>query len=98
MESDENRKLMAVAIGRRYLGIEEEIKDHDENHEKTELNNLSHENVSSPKHNRMNEKMEGQSLTDSDLVNDILNDELIALVKQKLRSKKPNVKSSSMSM
>lgn len=88
MESDENRILMALAIGRRYMGIECEIKELDETNEKTELNNLSQNNVSSPKHNRINEKTEGQSLTDSDLVNDILNDELISQVKLKIQCEK----------
>lgn len=78
---------MAIAIGRRYMGIECEIKDHDEANEKTELNNLSQNNVSSPKRNQINEKTEGQSLTDSDLVIDILNDELISPVKQKIQCK-----------
>lgn len=87
VESDENRILMAIAIGRRYMGIECEIKDHDDANEKTELNNLSQNNVSSPKRNQINEKTEGQSLTDSDLVIDILNDELISPVKQKIQCK-----------
>lgn len=89
MESDENRQAIVIEIGRRYLGIEEEIKEHEEKNEKTELNNVSKNNLSSPKSNQLiNEKTEGQSLTDSDLVIDILNDELISQVKQKIHSKK----------
>lgn len=89
MESDENREALVFEIGRRYLGIEEEITDHEEKNEKTELNNLNKNNVSSPKSNQLiNEKNEGQSLTGSDLVIDILNDELISQVKEKIHSKK----------
>lgn len=86
MESDENRQAMVIEIGRRYLGIEEEIKDREEKSEKTELNNLNPHNVS-PKHNQSNEKSEGQSLNESDLVNDILNDELVSLVRLKIERK-----------
>lgn len=93
VESDENRQAIVIEIGRRYLGIEEEIKDHEEKSEKTELNNLNKNNVSSPKSNQLiNEKTEGQSLTESDLVIDILNDELISQVKQKIHSKKPRIR------
>lgn len=88
MESDENREAIVIEIGRRYLGIEEDITGHEEKNEKTmELNNLSQNNVSSPKNNQTNEKSEGQSLTESDLVIDILNDELISQVRQKIQRK-----------
>ena len=51
--------------------------------------------MSSPKNNQTNDEGirlmkkndEGQSLSESDLVIDILNDELISLVKQKILSK-----------
>lgn len=85
VESNENRKAIAIEIGRRFLGIEEDIKDQGEKNEKTELNNLNQNNVPSPKHNQTNEKSEGQSMSESDLVIDILNDELITLVKQKIQ-------------
>lgn len=89
MESEENRQAIVIEIGRRYLGIEEEIKENDEKIEKTELNVLNNQNnVPSPKNNLNNEKLEGQSLTESDLVIDILNDELITLVRQKIQRKK----------
>lgn len=88
VESDENREAMVIEIGRRYLGVEEEeIKDHDEKIEKTELSTLNQNNVS-PKHNQSNEKSEGQSLNESDLVIDILNDELVSLVKLKIQRNK----------
>lgn len=67
------------------MGIEEEIKDQEEKSEKTELNNLNQNNVPSPKNNQTNEKPEGQSFSDSDLVVDILNDELITLVRQRIQ-------------
>lgn len=86
MESEENRKSIVIEIGRRYLGIDDDIKDHEESNEKTELNNLNQNNVLSPKHNQINEKTEGQSLTESDLVIDILNDELISQVRLKFQS------------
>lgn len=89
MESDENREAIVIEIGRRYLGIEEPISEHGEKNEKTELNNLSQNNVSSPKNNQISDKTEGQSLTESDLVIDILNDELISLVKQNIQRKNP---------
>lgn len=88
MESDENRQAIVIETGRRYLGIEEEISVHEEKNEKTELNNLSQNNVSSPKNNQINDKTEGQSLNENDQVIDILNDELISLVKQKIQRKK----------
>lgn len=87
MESEENRQAIVIEIGRRYLGIEEEIKEHEEKNEKTELNVLNQNNVPSPKNNINSEKLEGQSLTESDLVIDILNDELITLVRQKIQRK-----------
>jgi hypothetical protein len=88
VESDENRKNCVLKIGRRYLGIDDiEFKDHEENNEKTELNNLSQNNVSSPKNNQVSEKSEGQSLTENDLVIDILNDEDISQVRQKIQGK-----------
>lgn len=90
VESEENRQAIVIEIGRRYLGIEEEIKENDEKIEKTELNVLNNQNnVPLPKNNLNNEKLEGQSLTESDLVIDILNDELITLVRQKIQRKKP---------
>lgn len=87
VESEENRRAIVIETGRRYLGIEEEIKEHDEDDEKTELNNLSQNNVSSPRHIQINEKSEGQSFCEGDLVIDILNDELISLVKQKIHGR-----------
>lgn len=78
---------MVIEIGRRYLGVEEDIKDHDDNDEKTELNNLSQNNVS-PKRFQLFDKSEGQPQTENDLVIDILNDEVISLVKQKIQSEK----------
>lgn len=87
VESDENREAMVIEIGRRYLGVEEEIKDHDEKSEKTDLDTSNQNNVS-PKRNQSNEKGEGQSLNESDLVIDILNDELVSLVKLKIRRNK----------
>lgn len=73
------------------MGIEEPISGHGEKNEKTELNNLSQNNVSSPKNNQISDKTEGQSLTESDLVIDILNDELISLVRQKIERKRPTI-------
>lgn len=92
MESDENREAIVIEIGRRYLGIEEDITGHEEKSEKTELNNLNQNNVSSPKNNQTNEKSEGQSLTESDLVIDILNDELISQVRQKIQRKQTDIR------
>lgn len=86
MESDENRPVLAIEIGNRYLGIEDETDNHEEKSEKNDLNNLN--SASTPKHNQTNEKIEGRSLSDSELVIDILNDELIALVRQKIKGKK----------
>jgi hypothetical protein len=87
VESDENRRNMVIEIGRRFLGLDEDIKDQEEKTEKTELNSLNQNNVSSPKNNQINEKSEGQPpLTESDLVIDILNDELISQVRQKIQS------------
>jgi hypothetical protein len=51
------------------------------------LNSLDQNNISSTINSQMNEKDEEQSLTDSDLVIDILNDEVISQVKQKIQSK-----------
>ena len=94
VESDENRRAVVIEIGRRFLGIEEVMKDQEEKNEKTELNNLNQNNLPSPKNNQMNEKNEGQPPgTDCDLVIDILNDELISQVKQKIQRKKPDTKS-----
>lgn len=89
VESDENRRNMVIEIGRRFLGLDEDIKDQEEKSEKTELNNLNQNNVSSPKNNQINDKTEGQPpLTESDLVIDILNDELISQVRQKIQSER----------
>lgn len=86
LESDETREANAIEIGRRYLGIEEVIKAIDQDTERTEPNNINQNNVSSPKNN--SEKADGQSMqNDVDLVIDILNDELISQVKQKIHSK-----------
>lgn len=70
--------------------MEEEIKAIDQENEKTEPNNISQNNISSPKNNssqQVIEKVDGQSMHDeADLVIDILNDELISQVKQKIFS------------
>lgn len=101
VESDENRRKTAFEIGRRYLGIVNEIKAIDQEIEKTEPNNITQNNVSSPKNNsqQISEKIDGQSMHNDneennvdagdagDLVIDILNDELISPVKQKIHSK-----------
>lgn len=89
MESDENRKALVIEMGRRYLGIEAELKDfNEENNEKTELNNLSQNNLSSPKIQQNNEKSDDHhSYHDSDLVIDILNDELISQVREKIQGR-----------
>jgi hypothetical protein len=94
VESDENRRAVVIEIGRRFLGIENEIKDHAESKEKTELNSLDQNNISSMINNQTNEKDDEQSLTDNDLVIDILNDEVVSQVKLKIQSKKQNSKDS----
>lgn len=99
MESDENRFLIAYEICRRFLGIQTDIKINDDktsnndmmdNNDRTELNNINQmNNVISPKHHS-NEKeidKEVDEYTGDDLVVDILNDELISQVNDKLQGK-----------
>jgi len=60
-----------------------EIKAIDQENEKTESNNINQNNVSSPKNNsQITEKADGQS----DLVTEILNEELIQQVREKIHS------------
>lgn len=92
---DGNRQTSAIEIGRRFLGINEELKAIDQDSEKLESNNIN--NITSPKNNQItttnndSEKIvdgEGENENEnSDLVLDILNDELIEQVRQKIHSK-----------
>lgn len=84
VESEENRRACVIEIGRRYLGIENEILEHED---KTELDSLEQNNLSSI-NIQINEKDDEQSFSDSDRVIDILNDELVSQVRQKIQSKK----------
>lgn len=87
IESDAHRESNACEIGRRYLGVME-IKAIDQENEKTESNNINQNNVSSPKNNsQITEKADGQSMHGSDLVTEILNEELIQQVREKIHSK-----------
>ena len=86
IESDAHRESNACEIGRRYLGVME-IKAIDQENEKTESNNINQNNVSSPKNNsQITEKVDGQSMHGSDLVTEILNEELIQQVREKIHS------------
>ncbi|CAG9809921.1 unnamed protein product [Chironomus riparius] len=87
IESDDHRKTNACEIGRRYLGVENVIKAIDQENEKTESNNINQNNVSSPKNNsQVTEKVDGQSMHETDLVIDIINKELITDVEQKIHT------------
>lgn len=88
IELEGNRNATATEIGRRFLGIDEEIKAIDQDSDKLESNNLN--NVTSPKNNQITTSSENEKVGDgdenADLVLDILNDELIAQVRLKVHS------------
>lgn len=90
VESDENRRAIAIEIGHDYLGIENNNSNHKDSKEKIELNSLEHNNVESTTNSQTNEGDEEQSLTENNLVIDILNDELVSLVRQKILSENSN--------
>jgi hypothetical protein len=96
VESDENRFLIAYEICRRFLGIQTDVKINDDktsndvttdNNERTELNNINQmNNVISPKHHSNEKEIDKvDEYTGDDLVVDILNDELISQVNDKLQ-------------
>lgn len=92
IESDENRQITAIEIGRKYLDVDEEIKAIDQDSEKMESNNINNVSSSPNKNNQItpnneSEKVDGGGDGDVNLVVDILNDELIAQVRQKIHSK-----------
>lgn len=88
IELEGNRNATATEIGRRFLGIDEEIKAIDQDSDKLESNNIN--NVTSPKINQITTNSENEKVGDgdenADLVLDILNDELIVQVRQKVHS------------
>lgn len=98
MESDENRLLIAYEICRRFLGIQTDVKINNDDktsnevtdsNEKTELNNVNQtNNVVSPKHHTNEKEIDRtDEFSGDDLVVDILNDELISPVKDKVEGK-----------
>lgn len=78
------------------MGIEEEIKAIDQDSEKLESNNINNVSPSPNKNNQITPNNESEKVDvgggehdgDVNLVVDILNDELIAQVKQKIHSKR----------
>jgi hypothetical protein len=82
------------------LGIDEEIKAIDQDSEKLESNNINNVSPSPNKNNQITPNNESEKVDggggehdgDVNLVVDILNDELIAQVRQKIHSKRERVK------
>lgn len=86
------RQINAIEIGRKYLDVVEEIKAIDQDSEKLESNNINNVSLSPNKNNQItpnseSEKVDGEHEGDVNLVVDILNDELIAQVRQKIHRK-----------